>query len=104
MVMKVGADSRRSPRKPLKKAVVLVVEIGDENTHYDASTLDVSPEGARVQAKAELRPGQFLHLIRPENPDELVRCLVVWTSDISSDKSGEAGLEFLNPSSSPLES
>jgi PilZ domain len=100
----VDSDSRRSERKPLRKAVVLVVEMGEESTSYDARTLDVSEEGARIQVNAELKPGQVLHLVRPENPDETVTCLVVWTADVSSDKKGEAGLEFLKSNSAPLES
>jgi PilZ domain len=100
----VDTDSRRSERKPLRKAVVLVVEMGEETASHDASTIDVSPFGARVQANAELKTGQVLQLIRPDNPDDTVRCMVVWTADVSSDTKGEAGLEFLKNYTSPMES
>lgn len=83
---------------------MLVVEMGMETSSHEASTLDLSRHGARVQVNAKLKPGQVLHLIRPENPDDTVRCMVVWTADVSSDTKGEAGLEFLKPYSLPLES
>ena len=104
MAGNIDTDARRSERKPLRKAVVLVVEMGAEATSYDAGTLDVSQHGARVQVDADLKPGQVLHLVRPDNPDETVTCLVVWTADVSSDTKGQAGLEFLKNNSSRLES
>lgn len=97
-------DSRRSERKRIRKTVVLVVEMGEETATFDAATMDVSKHGVRVQANGKLKPGQVLHLMQPDNPDELVSCLVVWTSDVSSDKKGEAGLEFLRSYTAPLES
>jgi hypothetical protein len=100
----VGTDSRRSERKPLRKAVVLVVEMGEEPVNFDASTIDICEYGTRIQTTADLKAGQVLHLVRPENPDEPVRCLVVWTADVTSDKRGEAGLEFLKTLPTPLES
>jgi PilZ domain len=100
----VETDSRRSERKPLRRAVVLVVEMEGEVASYEAGTLDVSGHGVRVQVNAEMKPGQVLHLVRPENPDETVSCVVVWTADVSSDVKGQAGLEFLKPFSSALES
>ena len=83
---------------------MLVVEMEGEAASYDASTLDLSEHGARVQVNTEMKPGQVLHLVRPENPDETVSCLVVWTADVSSDIKGQAGLEFLKPFSSAMES
>jgi PilZ domain len=103
MLEKDYAIPRRSERRPLRKAVVLLVEGDEETTSRDATTVDVSQHGARIESCAELRPGQVLHLIRPENPTDTVRCLVVWTADVSADANAEAGLEFLQPYTSPLE-
>ena len=103
MAGNIDPDSRRSERKPLRKAVVLVVEMGEETTSHNATTIDISQQGARVQVNAELKAGQVLQLIRPDNPDDTVRCLVVWAAEVGSDGPDEAGLEFLQPFSSPLE-
>lgn len=83
---------------------MLLVESGEETTSHDGTTLDLSPHGARVHAHARLTPGQVLQLIQPDNPADTLRCLVVWTADVSSDGTGEAGLEFLQPYPAPLES
>ena len=74
---------------------MLIVETGEETSSCEATTLDLSQHGVRVQVNAELKAGQVLQLIRPENPEEAVRCLVVWAADVSSDTKGAAGLEFL---------
>jgi PilZ domain len=88
----------------LRKAVILLVESGEETTSHEATTADISLHGVRVHAHAELTPGQVIHLVQPEDPTDTLRCLVVWTADVSSDGEGEAGLEFLQSYSTPSES
>lgn len=94
---------RRYDRKPARKAVVLIVESDGVETRHDATTVDISTHGARVEAETELVPGQTLSLLRPDDPSYALRCLVVWSGDVSSDRDGQAGLEFLDPDSATLE-
>jgi len=87
---------RRSTRKPVRKAIVLMFESDDPENPHPGVTLDMSAHGARIEAQAELTPGQTLSLIQPDDPTHAVRCLVVWAGDVSSDTRGQAGLEFLD--------
>lgn len=93
------ANPRRSDRKPIRKAVVLMIESDDLEISHEATTVDISAHGAGIEAKATLTPGQTINLIQPGNPANALRCLVVWAGDISSDGHDRAGLEFLNPQS-----
>jgi PilZ domain len=90
-----SAVPRRSERKPVRKAVVLVIESEEPEARYEATTLDVSRHGARIQAETTLTPGQTLSLIQEEDPTHALRCTVVWAGEVSSDKLDHAGLEFL---------
>jgi PilZ domain len=89
------AVPRRSERKPVRKAVVLVIESEDSAARFDATTLDMSRHGARVQAETPLTPGQTLSLIQEEDPTHALRCTVVWAGEVGSDRLDHAGLEFL---------
>lgn len=88
--------ARRSERKPVRRAVVLVVESEDTEVHHEATTVDISAHGVRIEAEAALSPGQVLSLTRADDPTQSLRCLVVWTGDLSSDKREEVGLEFID--------
>lgn len=91
-----NAVSRRSERKPIRKAIVLMVESENHETQFNATTLDVSEHGVRIQADTALTPGQTLSLFQPDDPARALRCTVVWAGDVSSDGHDQAGLEFLD--------
>lgn len=94
---------RRSERKPVRKAIVLVVESEDPEVRHEGTTVDISAHGAKVEASAPLAPGQTLSLIQPDDPSRALRCLVVWAGDVGSDSDGQVGLEFLEPPISGFE-
>jgi PilZ domain len=96
-------SSRRSARKPARRAVVLMVESDDQETLHEGVTVDLSEYGARIETEAPLAPGQALTLYQPEDPAHALRCMVVWTGTVSSDGHDQIGLEFLNPPSAGLE-
>jgi PilZ domain len=96
--------TRRSERKPLRKAVILMIESGGEATSHPATTVNASEHGLRVKAHTALVPGQLLDIVQPDEPADPLRCLVVWAADISSDGMEEAGLEFLQAQSKLQES
>jgi len=65
--------------------------------------VDISSDGAKVEARTPLKPGQTLNLVHPEDPSSTLRCFVVWTGDVATDGDGRAGLEFLDPPDCNLE-
>lgn len=97
MALDAQAESRRSERKPSRKAVVLIVESDDSLTRCEANTVDISAQGARIEMNSPLTPGQIINLIQPDDPGHTLRCLVVWAGDVGSDGQEHAGLEFLDP-------
>jgi PilZ domain len=89
------AVPRRSERRPVRKAIVLMVESDDPEICHEGTTVDMSEHGARIEAEAALTPGQTLNLIQPDDPSHALRCMVVWSGDVSSDGQDQFGLEFL---------
>ncbi len=89
------AATRRSERKPVTMAVILLIEGEEVDPH--ALTVDLSPHGVRLQAKAALAPGQSAKLIFDDNPDQAVPSRVIWAGQVNSDRRAEAGLEFIKP-------
>jgi len=77
-------------------AIVVFAERESEWEGCNAYTLDVSTEGARIQASISLTPGQVVEVI-PINGAESVTGRVVWVGKPASEVEGQAGLEFLNP-------
>lgn len=80
-----------------------MIESDDSQLGFKGTTVDMSEHGARVEADAALAPGQTLDLIQPDDPTRALRCMVVWSGDVSSDGNDQAGLEFLDPRSTTLE-
>ena len=94
--MKVASPvTRRSERKPVRLAVILLIE--GEEVDPRALTVDLSHHGVRLQAKADPTPGQFAQVIFADNPSQAVLSRVVWAGRVNSDREAEAGLEFVDP-------
>ena len=87
--------TRRSERKPVRLAVILLIEGEEVNPH--ALTVDLSRHGVRVQANPALTVGQSAQVIFADNPCQAVLSRVVWAGRINSDREAEAGLEFVDP-------
>jgi len=87
---------RRANRRSTKMAIVVFVEREKEWEGCDAVTLDVSEQGARIQASISLTPGQVVEVV-PVNGSDPVTARVVWVGNPASDLEGQAGLEFLDP-------
>jgi hypothetical protein len=87
--------TRRSERKPVRLAVILLIEGEEVDPH--ALTVNLSPHGVRLQAKAALTRGQFAQVTFADNPSQAVLSRVVWAGRIDSDREAEAGLEFVDP-------
>ena len=87
---------RRSDRRIAKMAIVVFVEKGAEWEGCDAFTLDVSAQGARIEAGISLTPGQVVEVV-PVNGSDPVTGRVVWVGEPASELEGQAGLEFFDP-------
>lgn len=95
-------EQQRSERKPVRKAVVLVIESEDPAGRYEGTAVDASAQLARVQAESLLTPGQTLSILQDEDPAHALRGTVVWAGDVVSDESDHVGLEFLeHPPAAP---
>jgi len=90
----------RSGRKRVQISVTLVIE-GDEVEHL-ATTVDLSPQGMRLQSDATLAPGQPVGLLLGTDPPYFVKARVVWVGKADSAVAGQAGCEFLNPLTGPM--
>ena len=87
---------RRSERSIAKMAIVVFAEREKEWEGCDAFTLDVSAEGARIQASISLAPGQVVEVV-PADGSDPVTGRVVWVGKPASEVEGQAGLEFFSP-------
>lgn len=88
---------RRSERKALEIPVILVV--GEEGDKHSGMTVDVSSGGLRLQCDATLFPGQPVRLHLAALPTSFQAARVVWVGKTESPEAGQAGFEFLTPSS-----
>ncbi len=91
----VYSTTRRSERKLVRLAVILLIEGEEIDPH--ALTVDLSQHGVRLQAKAPVTPGQFAEVIFEGDPNHAVHSRVVWAGRVNTDREAETGLEFINP-------
>jgi hypothetical protein len=87
---------RRFDRRTAKLAIIVFVEKETGWEGCDAFTLDVSAQGARIEAGFSLTPGQVVEVV-PVNGTDPVTGRVVWVGEPASELEGQAGLEFLDP-------
>jgi hypothetical protein len=87
---------RRSDRRIAKIAIVVFAEKEKEWEECETFTLDVSAQGARIQAGISLTPGQVVRVV-PADGSDPVTGRVVWVGKPASEVEGQAGLEFLDP-------
>jgi hypothetical protein len=88
-------SSRRSERRPVKMAVILVVE--GQGVDESSLTVDLSPYGLRLQTAASLAPGQPVGVLLRGRSEGFIDARVVWVGKVETDQAGQAGLEFLRP-------
>lgn len=89
--------TRRSERRPVKIAVILLVESDGKRVESEACTLDLSQHGLRLQAAIPLAQGQIVDIATSDGPEYAVRGRVIWTGALGSEHEGEVGFEFLSP-------
>lgn len=95
-------ETRRSERHEIRMALVLVTNPNDVEEQEETFAVDISQHGCRIQGAASLVPGQLIHLIPSESSTAAMSGRVVWVGEPASALAGEAGIEFLQPISSPV--
>lgn len=97
MPSETHTTTRRSERKPVRIAVILLVESDGKKVEGEGSTLDLSQHGLRLQASIALAQGQIVDVTTAEGPEYSVRGRVIWTGAVGTQREGEVGFEFLSP-------
>jgi hypothetical protein len=92
-----NAADRRSNRRPLRLALVLLMDTEQGEIRKEGATIDVSNHGCRVEGVEPLCEGQLVRLLPWETPDGAIAGRVVWVGEPASNTAGEAGIEFLHP-------
>lgn len=94
------SEFRSSERKPIRKAVLLIIESDEPEEQFEGIPGDMPDDAPGVESGSALTAGQILNLVQPDDPSHALRCTVVWSGDISTDGNDQLGLEFLDSLSS----
>lgn len=93
----LSLSPRRSKRFTAQLPIKLILESLFDKSASDALTLDISPSGARVQAKVPLAPGQAVRVVPNEGIARAIPGRVVWVNRLQAAANREAGIEFFTP-------
>ena len=93
----LALNPRRSKRFTAQLPIKLILESLFDKSACDALTLDISPSGARVRAKALLAPGQAVRVVPSEGIARAIPGRIVWVNRMRAANNGEAGIEFFTP-------
>ncbi|HMD83562.1 MAG TPA: PilZ domain-containing protein [Terriglobia bacterium] len=88
---------RRSERRPIRLALVLLMDSDEGEIRNEAFMLDMSQHGCRVEGVESIREGQLVRLLPLQSPQGAMAGRVVWVGEPASELAGEAGIEFLQP-------
>ena len=90
-------EARRSERKPVRIAVIVLSESEGKKIESDAYTLDLSEHGLKLQSSIALAQGQIVDLTATDGSECSVRGRVIWTGAVGSAREGEVGFEIVSP-------
>lgn len=93
----ISNSNRKSERRPLRLALVLLMDSVKGEIRSDGFTVDVSSQGCRIEVDAPISEGQLVRLLPWESPDGAVAGRVVWVGGPESKLAGQAGIELLQP-------
>jgi hypothetical protein len=88
---------RRSERRPIRLALVLLMDSEEGEIRDEGFTVDVSQHGCRVEGVESIREGQLVQLLSWPTPEGAIAGRVVWVGEPASELAGKAGIEFLQP-------
>ncbi len=84
-------------RARVRIPVQLLLSSRRNKVQHNASIVDLSVLGVRVQADIALKPRQAVEVIRMTGPCPSVPSRVVWVGEPGSGMEGQAGLRYLDP-------
>jgi hypothetical protein len=79
----------------VSKSIVIFVDSEREQIAKSAFAIDLSTLGARIKSSVKLSPGQLITIVPREGSEQSIPSRVIWVGDSGSNRSGEAGLAFL---------
>jgi|SRR6266849_7511819 hypothetical protein len=82
---------RRSKRIATRKRASLVIDLSGQKM-FPCLIVDKSHEGFRLRGNFKLKRGQIVELV-VDDPQDSVRCEVIWTGRAGSQQAGEVGLQ-----------
>jgi hypothetical protein len=88
---------RRFERRPIRLALVLLIDSPDGEVRSEGFTVDVSQSGCRFEGAATVTEGQLVRLLPFDSAETAIAGRVVWVGEPASKLAGEAGIEFLQP-------
>ncbi|MFZ0964817.1 MAG: hypothetical protein WAO35_28505 [Terriglobia bacterium] len=90
-------DHRKSERRPMRLALVLLTDSDEGEIRNEVFTVEVSQHGCRVEGVAPICEGRLVRLLPWESPGGAILGRVVWVGNPGSKLAGEAGIKFLQP-------
>lgn len=88
---------RKSERRPIRLALVLLIDSPEGEIRNEGFTVDLSQNGCRVEGAESITQGQLVRLLPWESTQTAIAGRVVWVGEPASKLAGEAGIEFLQP-------
>jgi hypothetical protein len=88
---------RRFERRPIRLALVLLIDSPEGEVRSEGFTLDISQAGCRIEGAVSVSEGQLVRLLPWESGESAIAGRVVWVGEPASKLAGEAGIEFLQP-------
>jgi len=95
MVAVPQTDLRQSQRIPAIISIRLLLQSEGCKVEHEASTIDLSPEGAKVRTPLGLLPGETLGILAGGDSQHAIAARVVWAKRVGSESWSLAGLEFV---------
>jgi len=83
--------SRRSKRIATRKRASIVIDHSGQKM-FPCLIVDRSHEGFRLRGNFRLKHGQIVELV-VDDPQDSVRCEVIWIGKAGSQQAGEAGVQ-----------
>jgi hypothetical protein len=88
---------RKSERRPIRLALVLLIDSPEGEVRSEGYTVDISQNGCRLEGTGAVTEGQLVRLLPWESTETAIAGRVVWVGEPASKLAGEAGIEFLQP-------
>ena len=79
---------RKSERRPIRLALVLLIDSPEGEIRNEGYTIDMSQNGCRVEGAGSVSEGQLVRLIPWESTETAIAGRVVWVVEPASNLAG----------------